>query len=595
MKTTKELARELGLLRERTLSTSAGSKKSRSPSQPFGYLIVLDFESTCWKEKKFQTQEIIEFPAVLLNTTTGDIESEFHYYVQPQEQPILSEFCQELTGITQEQVDEGIPLRFCLKKFSKWLDGLCKDKGITFSPVVGQQSRLKATTFVTWSDWDLGVCLFNECKRKQLLRPAQLNSWIDLRATYRKFYNRRPQGLNGALQDLGITFEGREHSGLHDSRNTARLAWRMTRDGCVLTTTKTLKLSEESSSKTRIPKALPVDSSTAVRMSQTDEHHVAVNKASSDVQNLKSPSRSPCHKKRKTDTLSSPTRKPSNTALGFVVLSPRTARSKIPVRSPKASDHRNISTTTKLSIVDQIYRDPGDENSTATCLSKQNGKKSLTGLKSRDNNILCCTRQLNQTTKINSTFFKTPKNIKITVPNIEGKDSSKHQSKSASFRIPLQMEDPQSRTMNSSVFSGKSTGQETLTSFTSYVTPTNSSIRKSDNRKSGMKETPPLCRCGKRSKRRMAQTPGPNMGRFFFTCGAGSRPSKPQENRKGCEYFKWESVVRTDTNNSYNSSFQSDGNRSDTGLPFKQVVLTSGFSQRKSLGIRSTVLRPPIR
>jgi len=27
------------------------------------------------------------------------------------------------------------------------------------------------------------------------------------------FYGRKPQGLNGALQEVGITFEGREHSG----------------------------------------------------------------------------------------------------------------------------------------------------------------------------------------------------------------------------------------------------------------------------------------------------------------------------------------------------------------------------------------------
>lgn len=43
----------------------------------------------------------VEFPAVLLNTSTGEIESEFHTYVQPQEHPVLSEFCTELTGITQ--------------------------------------------------------------------------------------------------------------------------------------------------------------------------------------------------------------------------------------------------------------------------------------------------------------------------------------------------------------------------------------------------------------------------------------------------------------------------------------------------------------
>ena len=44
---------------------------------------------------------IVEFPTVLLNTNSGEIESEFHMYVQPQEHTKLSDFCKELTGITQ--------------------------------------------------------------------------------------------------------------------------------------------------------------------------------------------------------------------------------------------------------------------------------------------------------------------------------------------------------------------------------------------------------------------------------------------------------------------------------------------------------------
>ena len=38
---------------------------------------------------------------MLLNTQTGQVESEFQYYVQPCEHPVLSDFCNELTGITQ--------------------------------------------------------------------------------------------------------------------------------------------------------------------------------------------------------------------------------------------------------------------------------------------------------------------------------------------------------------------------------------------------------------------------------------------------------------------------------------------------------------
>ncbi|NXT76168.1 ERI2 exoribonuclease, partial [Zapornia atra] len=208
----------------------------------FSYFIVIDFESTCWRDAARRSPEIIEFPAVLLNASTGDIEAEFHTYVQPQEHPLLSEFCTELTGITQNQVDEGIPLNICLSQFLKWIRKIQKEKKIIFSSdtLSLSTSEAKPCTFVTWTDWDLGVCLQYECKRKQLRKPDILNSWIDLKATYRAFYNRKPQGLSGALQDLGIAFAGRQHSGLDDSRNTARLAWRLICDGCVLKVTKSL-------------------------------------------------------------------------------------------------------------------------------------------------------------------------------------------------------------------------------------------------------------------------------------------------------------------------------------------------------------------
>ncbi|XP_042294076.1 ERI1 exoribonuclease 2 isoform X2 [Sceloporus undulatus] len=241
---TKQLARQLGIIRRISKTSPSGQSHSRPKlRQLFDYVIVIDFESTCWKDgRKSHSQEIIEFPAVLLNTSNGEIESEFHMYVQPQEHPILSEFCTELTGIKQDQVDEGVPLRICLSQFSKWIQKIQKEKGIVFASGHSccATSEGKLCAFVTWSDWDLGVCLQYECKRKQLWKPDILNSWIDLRATYKLFYARKPQGLNGALQDVGIIFAGREHSGLDDSRNTARLAWRMIRDGCVLKITKTL-------------------------------------------------------------------------------------------------------------------------------------------------------------------------------------------------------------------------------------------------------------------------------------------------------------------------------------------------------------------
>ena len=48
----------------------------------------------------------------------------------------------------------------------------------------------------------------------------------------------------------------------------------------------------------------------------------------------------------------------------------------------------------------------------------------------------------------------------------------------------------------------------------------------------GGKLTPPLCKCGKRAKRKLVTSPGPNQGRPFFSCPAGRS--------SGCQYFRWE-------------------------------------------------------
>ena len=112
------------------------------------------------------------------------------------------------------------------------------------------------------SDWDLGVCLQYECRRKQIRKPPYFDQWIDLRVVYKQFYDRRPSGLCGSLEDLGIPFTGREHCGRHrvsyytlysrslcsllwcvgldDARNTAKLCYRLVKDGCRLNITKSL-------------------------------------------------------------------------------------------------------------------------------------------------------------------------------------------------------------------------------------------------------------------------------------------------------------------------------------------------------------------
>ena len=72
------------------------------------YFVVLDFEATCEEGGKLRPQEIIEFPTLLVDVTSGNVESIFQHYVRPEINPILTEYCTDLTGIEQSQVDNGI-------------------------------------------------------------------------------------------------------------------------------------------------------------------------------------------------------------------------------------------------------------------------------------------------------------------------------------------------------------------------------------------------------------------------------------------------------------------------------------------------------
>ena len=79
---------------------------------PFDYICVFDFECTCNNDPahKLNSQEIIEFPVVVIDVKTRVIKSVFQTYVKPTLDPQLTPFCTELTGIVQEQVDGGVDI-----------------------------------------------------------------------------------------------------------------------------------------------------------------------------------------------------------------------------------------------------------------------------------------------------------------------------------------------------------------------------------------------------------------------------------------------------------------------------------------------------
>ena len=87
--------------RQLTLSSSLGVAKS---FQEFDYLVAIDFEATCDNKLTLCPQEIIEFPAILVNLETRKIDAVFHTFVKPVYHPKLTEFCKRFQGVKQDQV-----------------------------------------------------------------------------------------------------------------------------------------------------------------------------------------------------------------------------------------------------------------------------------------------------------------------------------------------------------------------------------------------------------------------------------------------------------------------------------------------------------
>ncbi|PNH10779.1 ERI1 exoribonuclease 2, partial [Tetrabaena socialis] len=192
--------------------------------------LVLDLEATCTKRRDLFPVEIIEVSAVLMDAHTLVRQGEFQSYVRPTEHPTLDPFCTELTGISQDQVDTAPLLGSVLPRLAEWLRGL---GALQEGEGAGEAASLLP---VTWTDWDLKVCLETECEWRKLPRPPYLRRWCNLKRVYTGRY-RRTNSLQKCVEALGLTWQGRAHSGLDDSRNTAALAARMVRDGCVLRVT----------------------------------------------------------------------------------------------------------------------------------------------------------------------------------------------------------------------------------------------------------------------------------------------------------------------------------------------------------------------
>ena len=172
----------------------------------------------CLKDEKINPQEIIEFPCLKICTKTFEVVSEFHYYVQPIHHSELSNFCTELTGITQDMVKDQPVFSEVFEIFQTWLSS----------------ENTENFALVTCGDWDLNTCLEAQCQLSKIPFPKWAESWINLKKSFQKNMGYFPKGgFKTMVNQLGLEFLGRPHSGIDDTRNVAVVIKELAKNGHV--------------------------------------------------------------------------------------------------------------------------------------------------------------------------------------------------------------------------------------------------------------------------------------------------------------------------------------------------------------------------
>jgi 3'-5' exoribonuclease 1 len=212
--------------KEYVLMKSSGPEKNRTVY--YDYFIVIDFECTCEDNIFEYEHEIIEFPAILVDVRQKVVIDHFSTYVRPVINPTLSPFCTKLTGITQEMVDRAPYFPDALRLFRRWMESH------KLNPAI-RHGCPGSFAFVTDGPWDLAKFFQMQCLQVGMTTvPHEFRYFVNVRKAFINRYCRgRPLhkvSLASMLTELEMQFQGREHCGLDDSLNIARIVIRMLQD-----------------------------------------------------------------------------------------------------------------------------------------------------------------------------------------------------------------------------------------------------------------------------------------------------------------------------------------------------------------------------
>ena len=170
------------------------------------YYLIIDLEATCSEDNSIprRSMEMIEIGAVMLNSTTLQVEGEYQTFIRPILHPQLTEFCTALTSISQQDVAVAPLFSDALEAFQRWM------------------RPFGSALFCSWGDYDKHQ-FKKDCRLHGVNYPFSGNHLNLKKAFSMAIDSRKMFGMAGALERLGLSLEGTHHRGIDDARNVARI------------------------------------------------------------------------------------------------------------------------------------------------------------------------------------------------------------------------------------------------------------------------------------------------------------------------------------------------------------------------------------
>jgi len=188
-------------------------------------ILVVDVESTCWnddydlypEERELKpaemVNEVIEIGVAALNIKTRGVTQRASIVIKPRYSKV-SRFCTELTGWTQEQIDEeGLDIVDALKEF----ENIFKPEGKVWCSY-GEYDRWMLSSTTKQGLFKYGIAPVDN-PFDRMRGHFNIKTLMAL-----KHKLNREMGMAKALNYYGLKLEGRHHNGADDAWNIAQIA-----------------------------------------------------------------------------------------------------------------------------------------------------------------------------------------------------------------------------------------------------------------------------------------------------------------------------------------------------------------------------------